>query len=240
MKRLDDTVWPDGPDRRDAQDQNEGRPQRAAQRLRARDLQPLLALINQAAPLCATRLAGSDPGGKLVPMQQVTALHGQAPALAARSPPGAATPAQATDLALDTDTLPFEVARPLATGDQATVRIEVLPVPDLGDAAYLIVLSPRAPPAGTATVATRGPMSGPIPDENNVGSSDPRLLALGLTPRQADIVARLALGHSNKAIARGLDIAPATVKKHLEDAYRRLGVRNRTEAALAARSALIA
>ena len=66
----------------------------------------------------------------------------------------------------------------------------------------------------------------------------PGLLALDLTPRQTEIVARLVQGHSNKVIARDLGIAPTTVKKHLEDSYRRLAVSNRTEAALAARRAM--
>ena len=63
---------------------------------------------------------------------------------------------------------------------------------------------------------------------------NPGLLALGLTPRQAEIVAQLGRGLSNKAIARALGIAPATVKKHLEDAYRRLQVSTRAEAVVAA------
>ena len=66
-----------------------------------------------------------------------------------------------------------------------------------------------------------------------------RLEALGLTGRQAAIAAQLATGATNAAIAAELGIAPATVKKHLEAIYRRLGVRSRTSAVVAlARTAL--
>ncbi|HKD32601.1 MAG TPA: LuxR C-terminal-related transcriptional regulator [Gaiellaceae bacterium] len=42
---------------------------------------------------------------------------------------------------------------------------------------------------------------------------------------------QVLLGKGNDAIALELGIAPATVAKHLEHAYRRLGVQNRTAAA---------
>jgi DNA-binding CsgD family transcriptional regulator len=51
--------------------------------------------------------------------------------------------------------------------------------------------------------------------------------ARALAPRQHEIVARLALGRSNKQIARDLDISPATVKTQLERLYRLSGAANR-------------
>lgn len=53
-----------------------------------------------------------------------------------------------------------------------------------------------------------------------------------LTPRQFEVMSLLAEGGSNKEIARGLDIAEATVKIHVAAIMRTLGARNRTEAAL--------
>lgn len=53
-----------------------------------------------------------------------------------------------------------------------------------------------------------------------------------LTPRQAQVLARLRLGKSNKVIARDLDMQESTVKVHVREIMRKLGVRNRTEAAL--------
>lgn len=55
---------------------------------------------------------------------------------------------------------------------------------------------------------------------------------IGLTARQRTIVSLVGKGLSNKEIARALLIAEGTVKSQLRAIYRRLGVRNRTEAAL--------
>ena len=52
-----------------------------------------------------------------------------------------------------------------------------------------------------------------------------------LTARERQVLEQVLLGKGNDAIALELDIAPATVAKHLEHAYRRLGVQNRTAAA---------
>lgn len=52
-----------------------------------------------------------------------------------------------------------------------------------------------------------------------------------LTLRQRTVLDRVALGESDAEIARTLGIAPATVSKHLEQIYERLGVHTRTAAA---------
>jgi DNA-binding NarL/FixJ family response regulator len=52
-----------------------------------------------------------------------------------------------------------------------------------------------------------------------------------LTARERQVLEQVLLGKGNDAIALELGIAPATVAKHLEHAYRRLGVQNRTAAA---------
>ena len=53
-----------------------------------------------------------------------------------------------------------------------------------------------------------------------------------LSQRQREILLLLANGESNKEISRALDISAGTVKAHLESLYRRLGVKNRTQAAM--------
>lgn len=55
-----------------------------------------------------------------------------------------------------------------------------------------------------------------------------------LTRRQAMIFEQLAEGRSNKEIGRSLNIAEGTVKAQVRTIFRKLGVRNRTEAALLA------
>jgi DNA-binding NarL/FixJ family response regulator len=61
-----------------------------------------------------------------------------------------------------------------------------------------------------------------------------------LTPRQTQVLQRLRLGSSNKLIARDLSMQESTVKVHVREIMRKLGARNRTEAAiLAGRRGLI-
>jgi two-component system nitrate/nitrite response regulator NarL len=53
-----------------------------------------------------------------------------------------------------------------------------------------------------------------------------------LSPRQKSILGYLIEGNSNKSIARKVDIAEATVKVHVKAILRKLGVHNRTQAAI--------
>ena len=51
-----------------------------------------------------------------------------------------------------------------------------------------------------------------------------------LTPREKQILALVVLGYTNREIAEQLVVAESTVKSHLFSAFRRLGVRSRSEA----------
>jgi two-component system nitrate/nitrite response regulator NarL len=55
-----------------------------------------------------------------------------------------------------------------------------------------------------------------------------------LTPRELQILGCIADGSSNKMIARELDITDGTVKLHVKAILRKLGMRSRVEAAVAA------
>ena len=55
-----------------------------------------------------------------------------------------------------------------------------------------------------------------------------------LTQRETDILALLAEGRSNRDISRALYLSEKTVKAHLAAVFRKLGVTNRTQAAMAA------
>ena len=59
--------------------------------------------------------------------------------------------------------------------------------------------------------------------------------ALGLSPRELDTLRLVARGRSNKEIAAELGIAQGTVKNHLTSSFAKLGVGDRTQAALRAR-----
>ncbi len=60
---------------------------------------------------------------------------------------------------------------------------------------------------------------------------NPKVLG-DLTPRELDILGCLTEGASNKVIARQLGITEATVKIHMKSLIRKIGVQNRTQAAL--------
>jgi DNA-binding NarL/FixJ family response regulator len=72
--------------------------------------------------------------------------------------------------------------------------------------------------------AGAAPLGLPVVHEQDVASS------AGLTDREITIVKALARGLSNHAIAAELWVTEQTVKFHLTNVYRKLGVRNRTEA----------
>ena len=69
-------------------------------------------------------------------------------------------------------------------------------------------------PADAVLVAARGPQD---PD-------------LALTPREFDVLALIAEGASNKAIARRLGISVHTVKFHIASLFDKLDAEGRTEA----------
>lgn len=56
-----------------------------------------------------------------------------------------------------------------------------------------------------------------------------------LTPREKEVVHHVANGMSNKGVAGQLGISVSTVKHHLQAAFQKLGVANRTQLSLVAR-----
>jgi len=65
-----------------------------------------------------------------------------------------------------------------------------------------------------------------VPDGDAVGSSGPA----ELSKRERDVARLLLRGQTNKEIANELQIEEVTVALHLRSTYRKLGVRNRTQA----------
>ena len=55
---------------------------------------------------------------------------------------------------------------------------------------------------------------------------------LGLTRREVDVLRLVALGNSNRTIAEKLFISEKTVKNHLTSIFQKLGVEDRTQAAI--------
>jgi DNA-binding NarL/FixJ family response regulator len=64
----------------------------------------------------------------------------------------------------------------------------------------------------------------------------PQPLVVPLSERELDVVRLLADGRSNREIADELHLAAGTVKNHVTNVLGKLGVRDRTQAALRARS----
>jgi DNA-binding CsgD family transcriptional regulator len=58
------------------------------------------------------------------------------------------------------------------------------------------------------------------------------LLALGLTTREVEVAKWLSRGRTNQEIAAILEMKPRTVEKHVENMLVKLGVENRTTAAM--------
>ncbi|NRP75424.1 Transcriptional regulatory protein DegU [Ensifer psoraleae] len=63
-------------------------------------------------------------------------------------------------------------------------------------------------------------------------------LIADLTPREHEVLRLVASGMSNKQVARKLDLQEKTVKHHMTQIMTKLGVANRTEAAMVLRDAL--
>jgi len=53
-----------------------------------------------------------------------------------------------------------------------------------------------------------------------------------LTKRERDVLTCLVKGHSNKEMADSMFISEKTVKNHLTSIFRKLGVKDRTQAAV--------
>jgi DNA-binding NarL/FixJ family response regulator len=53
-----------------------------------------------------------------------------------------------------------------------------------------------------------------------------------LTSREAQVIGLLARGHQTKQIASRLDISPKTADRHIQNAYRKIGVSTRAAATL--------
>ena len=66
--------------------------------------------------------------------------------------------------------------------------------------------------------------------------NDAAIAALGISPRECEVLDMLAAGHANKVIARQLDISPNTVKTHIARVYEKLAVASRTQAVQKART----
>ena len=84
--------------------------------------------------------------------------------------------------------------------------------------------SPLDPRAARRLLSRRSTAAGPAPSED--------VDVAALSPREAEVLRLVVEGLLNKQIAHRLGITERTVKAHLTSAYQRIGVADRTQAAL--------
>lgn len=93
--------------------------------------------------------------------------------------------------------------------------------------AIQIILAGHTYVPASIVLAARG--RNRIPSEAPIDHGE-SLDSFGLTRRERDVLLCLAKGHPNKEIAQRLGLQEITVKLHLRNIYRKLGVRNRAQA----------
>jgi DNA-binding NarL/FixJ family response regulator len=118
------------------------------------------------------------------------------------------------------------VKRALADGAAGYLLKDATP-DDLGQAIRVAL-------SGSGNVLSPRVIQNLFDDVEAGGSSSGRRPEFSLTQRETDILALLAEGRSNREIAQSLYLSEKTVKAHLAAIFRKLGVTNRTQAAMAA------
>ena len=96
---------------------------------------------------------------------------------------------------------------------------------------------PRAPAPAPAPEPATGGTAAPPPasPEGPFAPDAARVAELGITPRELEILALIALGLSNREIGARAFISENTVKTHSSRLFDKLGVRRRTQAVQRAR-----
>ena len=175
---------------------------------------------------------------------QLSVLASQGPAL----PPGARVAlAGAVAAAMKTPLLVRERAvSPLRLGGREPVATEVLvPLRVRGEACGLLAMSsalPFAPPDAADSVTLQAlaallgaVLEGPSPARSQrAPRREVAAMIVRLTPREQQVFALLPRGYSNAELASQLGIATGTAKVHVERILNKLGLKDRTQAAVRA------
>jgi DNA-binding NarL/FixJ family response regulator len=114
-----------------------------------------------------------------------------------------------------------------------SAREDIIAALDAGASGYLLkdaepqelLAGVRAAARGDAPLAPRAARE--VLSERTEGASGPELSA-----RESEVLQLVARGFPNKRIARELQISEKTVKAHLTQVFQRIGVTDRTQAAL--------
>jgi LuxR family transcriptional regulator, maltose regulon positive regulatory protein len=86
--------------------------------------------------------------------------------------------------------------------------------------------------ASSKRVASAPPLASPLVTDRVASTMDPPAsdLTTPLSPRELEVLVRMAAGDSNKQIARALDLSPHTVKRHVANILDKLGLASRGQA----------
>lgn len=97
--------------------------------------------------------------------------------------------------------------------------------------AYLIVFASRGfrKPSEVPEGGASAPSSGQTPGDIIEGRCEELTRAYRLSPRERDVLAYLARGHSTTRVAEELCISSETVKAHVKHIYEKMGVHSREE-----------
>ena len=114
---------------------------------------------------------------------------------------------------------------------------DVKAVLDLGAQGYLPKTLTGSAYAGALRVIAEGGTYVPVETMQALAdeAADRKVNAEGLTPREIEVLEGIADGKPNKQIARDLDIHEVTVKLHARSIFKKIGVQNRSQAAVVAR-----
>ena len=108
---------------------------------------------------------------------------------------------------------------------------------EVGAAGFVPKTLPAKSMINAVKFMAMGEQYAPIDFMTALEDSPSHPLAEKLSPRELQVLKGLTEGKSNKEIGRDLDITEPTVKLHMKTLYRKVGVSNRTQAALIAREA---
>jgi LuxR family transcriptional regulator of csgAB operon len=78
---------------------------------------------------------------------------------------------------------------------------------------------------------SRAVLSRCLADENSSDGAD-TISKAGLSPREIEVLALVAMGATNDEVADMLSVSPHTVKTHLYSIFKKIGVPSRLQAAL--------
>ena len=74
------------------------------------------------------------------------------------------------------------------------------------------------------------PVAAPIPTPTTFTRNEEKLAAVGMTPRELEILELIAKGLSNREIAERVFVSENTVKTHSSRVFEKLGAKRRTQA----------